>query len=155
MYPYAGVINAAASAAGVPAALLAAVAWRESGFNQMAVGDGGCSCSMFQLHWCGGAGYGYTCQQLQNDISLAASIAASYLRRCLDAFPGDLYRGVAAYRQGVGGVMANGPINLNNYITDILAKYQEYGGDVPPMPVTYASYIIVGIFLGAFLALGR
>ena len=131
--PYATLYHAEGARNGLDGNLVAAVAWRESGHNAAAVGDAGCSCGLMQLNWCGGAGYGYTCQQLQ-DPATNVYLGARYLGACRSAFPGDWTRTIAAYRQGIQGVIDNGPINEANYIDDILNQWAAYAGTTPPPP---------------------
>ncbi len=125
-YPYADLFQSNGAAFGLDPALLAAVAKRESGFNPGAIGDNGTSFGLMQLNIYG-AGAGYSPAQLL-DPATNVYLGARYLRSCADAFPGDWYRAIAAYRQGIYGVQRDGPINEGGYITDILAYWDEYHG---------------------------
>ena len=131
-YPYADIFEAAGDAQGLPRGLLPAIARRESGFDPNAIGDAGTSFGLGQINIYG-AGAGYTPEQLM-DPATNISIMGRHMRTCADAFPGDWYRAIAAYRQGVGGVLAHGPINEGNYISDILNYWQEYSGRSPYGP---------------------
>lgn len=94
--------QAAAAETGVPAALLAAIGFAESGHRWWIPGDkdivvvgAWCSMGLLQLQWCSGVGYGYTADQLAdpelNALVGARHIAARY------AQSGDWYAAIAAW----------------------------------------------------------
>jgi hypothetical protein len=79
----------------ITAALLVAVAWAESGFDQHAVGDGGAACTAWQVH------AGSRCAYLVGDIHAAAREARERMRESLYRCRGrELPKRLAAYCSG-------------------------------------------------------
>jgi soluble lytic murein transglycosylase-like protein len=99
----------AEAATGFPAEILRGIAAIESCFKVKAVGDGGLSLGMFQLH----SRWHESRVEKWGEFDPAdpfesAVIAGRIMRENLIAFDGDLTMAVAAYRQGVAGVKRNG-----------------------------------------------
>lgn len=141
---------AAAQAFLVDKELLAAVWWKESNFNPLAVGDLDCGVALGggQQNLAGaGAKYRENPSALL-DPRINAMATAEYLRACLDAFAGDKGRAVSAYNQGIGGATRSDwyAVNGANYVEPIMAKYREFleNGLVPELdpgiPERYREY---------------
>lgn len=124
IYPYADIFAKAAAPLGLDPGLLAAIARRESNFNPNAVGDNNTSFGLMQLN-IHGAGKGWTREQLL-DPDVNINLGATYLNDCRRAFPDDWRKAIAAYRQGIQGVKDNGPIDHENYLSDIFRFWEEY-----------------------------
>lgn len=94
---------------GCPAEILRGIAGVESNFIESAIGDEGLSHGMFQLHseW-----YDSRVEKYGKfdpfDPGDAAIIAGYIIQENLRSFDGDLRLAIAAYRQGVAGVLQNG-----------------------------------------------
>jgi hypothetical protein len=109
----------AESVTGFSAEVLRGIAATESRFKVKVVGDGGMSLGMFQLHsrwheervkkW---GDFDPT------DPYESAVIAARIMQENLRAFEGDLRKAVAAYNQGVSGVLRRGVIQ--QYVDEVL-----------------------------------
>lgn len=97
--------------------LLVAVIMAESGGNPHAVGDDRHSFGLMQLH-IQGAGSNYTPAQLLSP-SLNIEVGAGYLRSCLDAFPGDEDRAIAAYNAGIGAMQQSQEIFNIGYVRSV------------------------------------
>jgi hypothetical protein len=101
----------AESVTGFSAEILRGIAATESRFHADAIGDGGMSLGMFQLHsrW-----HEFRADKWGEfdpaDPFDSAVIAARIMRENLEAFSGDLRSAIAAYRQGAAGVRENGVI---------------------------------------------
>jgi soluble lytic murein transglycosylase-like protein len=126
---------------GVAMATVLAVAMAESGMDPNALGDYTAegipeSFGLMQLH-VRGAGYGYTREQLL-DLHTNVDIGVRYLRACLDAFPGDLYTGLSAYNQGIGGAKERGWTFNRTAVERYIYWYERFldegyeGGPAPP-----------------------
>jgi LysM repeat protein len=94
--------------------LVAGVISAESAFDEKALGDANgdgapYSFGLMQLH-IQGAGFGHRPRLLLN-VPYNVDVGAAYLRRCLDAFGGDVDLAVSAYNQGIGGARSRGIIN--------------------------------------------
>jgi hypothetical protein len=104
---------------GFSAEVLRGIAATESHFRVMAVGDGGMSLGMFQLHsrW-----HESRVEKWGEfdpiDPFESAVIAGRIMQENLLAFGGDLRLAIAAYKQGVRGVKENGAIDW--YVEAIL-----------------------------------
>lgn len=131
--PYSALFLAYAATYSVPAALPAAIAHWESGFNPNAIGDAGHSIGLMQLHD-QGAGYGWTIAQ-RRDPATNIDVGTAYVRRCLDAFGGDLRFAISAYNQGIGGARDRGWEFNRHYVDGILSLYRMYSGAELELPV--------------------
>ena len=104
---------------GCSAEVLRGIAGAESHFTEMAVGDNGLSHGMFQLHsqW-----HDYRVEKYGEfdpfDPADAAIIAGYIIQENLRAFKGDLRLAIAAYRQGVAGVLQKGATDW--YVDSVL-----------------------------------
>lgn len=141
-------LRAAAEQEEVDLALLAAIAWKESGFNPLAVGDlyAGVSLGLGQINLEGaGAAYRENPHKLLDPYE-NARVMARYVKDCQQAFPTDLLRGISAYNQGIGG--AQQPtwweVNGETYVEPVmanLAQIQREGlEEVPAVPDKWAQY---------------
>jgi hypothetical protein len=94
---------------GCSAEILRGIAGVESDFIATAIGDGGLSHGMFQLHslW-----HNYRIEKYGEfdpfNPADAAIIAGYIIQENMKSFEGDIRLAIAAYRQGVAGVMQNG-----------------------------------------------
>jgi soluble lytic murein transglycosylase-like protein len=119
--PYASVINAAAARTGVPAALIAAVAKQESGFNATAVSGAGAQ-GIMQLMPATAKGLG-----VSNPLDATQSIngGADYLASMLKKFNGNTSLALAGYNAGPGAVLKYGGVppyaETQNYVRNVLA----------------------------------
>jgi hypothetical protein len=104
---------------GFSAEILRGIAATESRFKTEAVGDGGMSFGMFQLHsrW-----YESRAEKWgefdPTDPFESAVIAGRIMQENLIAFNGDLRLAIAAYRQGVSDVLRRGA--TQRYVDDVL-----------------------------------
>ncbi|MFJ9315115.1 transglycosylase SLT domain-containing protein [Pimelobacter simplex] len=118
--PYAGLIDAAAARTGVPAALLAAVAKQESGFDPRAVSPAGAQ-GLMQLMPGTARGLGVTDAF---DPAQAIDGGARLLRSLLDRF-GRTDLALAAYNAGPGAVSRYGGIppypETQRYVRNVMA----------------------------------
>jgi cell wall-associated NlpC family hydrolase len=127
--PYDGMIVQAAHDAGIPPALLKAVAKAESGFNPNATSPAGAQ-GMMQLMPGTAAGLGVT-----NPFDPMQSLegGARYLRRQLDAFGGDMQKAVAAYNAGPAAVTRYGGIppypETQAYVPRVMGYFAEFSPD--------------------------
>lgn len=111
---------------GVETALIRAIIQQESGGNPNAKGDYDSagvphSFGLMQLND-KGAGAGYSREYLL-DIDNNVNIGTKYLKGCLDAFGGDLKKGISAYNQGIGGVVSRGWTYNRAYVERVLSYY--------------------------------
>ena len=119
--PYASIINAAAARTGVPAALIAAVAKQESGFNPSAVSSAGAQ-GIMQLMPATAKGLG-----VSNPLDAAQSIngGADYLASMLRKFDNNTSLALAGYNAGPGAVLKYGGIppyaETQKYVRNVLA----------------------------------
>jgi hypothetical protein len=104
---------------GFPAEILRGIAATESHFKVKAVGDGGMSFGMFQLHsrWHESRAEKWG-EFDPADPFESAVIAGRIMQENLIAFNGDLRMAIAAYRQGVSGVLRRGATQW--YVDDVL-----------------------------------
>jgi len=119
-------IKRIASEEHIDAALALATAEEESGFDPRAVGDSGCSFGLFQANRCGGAGTGYSVDQLTDPDFNARQFAARIRDTAAHgayATPGEL--AAAAQR----------PANPTAYADAVNALYRKYAPDVAAAPV--------------------
>ncbi len=118
----------AAQEAGVPPALVKAVAKAESGFNPGAVSPAGAS-GLMQLMPGTARGLGVT-DPFDPLQSLRGG--ARYLRAQLDRFGGDPSLALAAYNAGPGAVAKYGGIppyaETQAYVPRVLGYFQQFGG---------------------------
>jgi soluble lytic murein transglycosylase-like protein len=120
-------IRDASARHGVSETLVAAVAWRESGFNPAAVSPKGAR-GVMQL-------MPATARTLGVDpADPAANIdgGADYLSRMLRRFDGDLAKSLAAYNAGPEAVERYGGVppyaETTNYVRSVLARITALGG---------------------------
>jgi soluble lytic murein transglycosylase-like protein len=126
-------IRQAAAEERVAPELVAAVVWKESTFNPLAVGDLTCGVALgLGQQNLAGAGAVF----LDNPSALLdpltnARATAKYLREGLDRFAGYTARAVSGYNQGMGGASHADwyQVNGTNYVDPILAKMEEYRRD--------------------------
>jgi hypothetical protein len=109
----------AESVTGFSAEVLRGIAATESRFKAKAVGDGGVSFGMFQLH----SRWHESRVEKWNDFDPtdpfeSAVIAGRIMQENLATFNGDLRMAIAAYRQGVSGVLKRGVVQW--YVDDVL-----------------------------------
>ncbi len=115
-------IGLAAERQQVDPALVVAMVEVESGFDPAAVGDGGMSYGLMQLHL-EGAGAGYTPEWLL-DVSNNLELGTAFLRACVDRFP-SLNYAVSAYNQGIAGAEQRGIIN-QGYVNQVLQGQKRW-----------------------------
>jgi cell wall-associated NlpC family hydrolase len=124
---YASEIATAAKAAGIDPALLAAVAWTESGFAPGATSPAGAQ-GLMQLMPRTAAGLGVSDP---TDPAQALAGGARYLRQQIDAF-GRVDHALAAYNAGPTAVRRSGGIppyeETQNYVTRVLDRFRTLGG---------------------------
>jgi len=118
---------------GVDENLIYAIIQQESGFNPNALGDKDAwgnphSFGLMQLYD-KGAGAGYSPEYLL-DIYNNVNIGTNYLKRCLDAFGGDIVMAVSAYNQGISGARVRGWTYNRDYVDSVLANYESFKGIV-------------------------
>lgn len=123
------VIMLAARLCDVPGPLIAAVIMVESSFNLHAVGDHDAegiphSFGPMMLHD-RGAGAGWPQDTLLN-WQFNIILGSDYLKRCLDAFPGNKKMALAAFSQGIPGTAYRGYAPKEGYVEKILALEKEY-----------------------------
>lgn len=115
-------LERAAQTRGLPAALITAVAWQESRFRPDSVSSKG-AVGVMQLTQAAAQEAGVD----RFDVWQNIEGGATYLRRQLDAYGGDLNLALAAYNAGPGAVRRYGgvpPFNeTRNYVTAVLADY--------------------------------
>jgi cell wall-associated NlpC family hydrolase len=125
--PYAGAIARAAAQEGVDPALLASVAWSESGFRPAARSGAG-AIGLMQLMPATAAGMGVD----PTDPEQALVGGARYLRIQLDRFGGRTDLALAAYNAGPTAVRKHGGIppypETQTYVTRVLDRYHQLGG---------------------------
>jgi len=143
-------LHQAAAEASVDPSLLAAIWWQESNFRPLAVGDigAGVSLGLGQLNLSGAGAEWRNDPSALLDPPTNARASAAYLRRCLDAFLGDIPRGISAYNQGVGGASKELWFRVNGsaYVDPVLgylATIQREGLEEtwdPGIPEGYREY---------------
>jgi len=125
--PYAGAIAQAAASEGVDPALLASVAWTESGFRADARSGAG-AVGLMQLMPATAAGLGVD----PLDPAQALAGGGRYLRTQLDRFGGQADLALAAYNAGPTAVRKYGGIppyqETQNYVSRVLDRYRQLGG---------------------------
>jgi cell wall-associated NlpC family hydrolase len=126
--PYDDMIKQAATEAGVPPALVKAVAKAESGFNPQSTSGAGAQ-GLMQLMPGTARGLGVTDPY---DPLQSLRGGARYLRQQLDRFGGDYSKAIAAYNAGPGAVAKYGGIppyaETQAYVPRVLGYFQEFGG---------------------------
>ena len=106
--------------------LIAAIISQESGFNPLAIGDNMRSFGLMQLNL-DGAGHGHDPSRLlEMDYNLETGVA--YLRRCLDAYPDDPPRAIAAYNRGITGARPPFDPLTDPYVRSVLSTHALYQG---------------------------
>ncbi len=103
--------------------LITAIISAESSFNPLAIGDNGDSYGLMQLYL-GGAGYGHLPSQLL-EIDYNLEVGVAYLRQCIDAYPDELPRAVAAYNRGIDGASWLDSPEADAYVDKVL-DWAEY-----------------------------
>jgi soluble lytic murein transglycosylase-like protein len=125
--PYTAAIARAAAQEGVDPALLASVAWSESGFRPQATSGAG-AVGLMQLMPATAAGMGVD----PTDPEQALVGGARYLRVQLDRFGGRTDLALAAYNAGPTAVRKHGGIppypETQTYVTRVLDRYHQLGG---------------------------
>ena len=114
---------------GVELALALGLSVCESGLDPNAEGDYDAagvphSFGLMQLYDAG-AGYGHTREELLN-LDNNTDWGCAYLRSCIDAFPGDIYTGVSAYNQGIGGARERGWSLNAPYVRNVLFYRDQF-----------------------------
>jgi cell wall-associated NlpC family hydrolase len=126
--PYDAMITQAANEAGVPPALVKAVAKAESGFDPKSTSGAGAE-GLMQLMPDTARGLGVTdpydpLQSLQG--------GAKYLRQMLDRFGGDYEKAIAAYNAGPNAVARYGGIppyaETQAYVPRVMGYFRDFGG---------------------------
>lgn len=123
---------------GAPAAELAGIVHVESGWNANAVGDGGHSIGLTQLHDAGlGAGLGLKRYDPYVNLSVAAK---ALTRRYHEIYPGDIDRAIGAHNAGDPQIMQWGehwrdipnglPGGVGEYVETVKAAGETYRSDV-------------------------
>lgn len=120
--PYVADIQSAAAQAGISPALVAAVAWQESGFRTTATSSAGAQ-GLMQLMPATAAALGVTDPTDPQQNLLAG---AKYLARQLQAFDGRVDLALAAYNAGPNAVRNAGGVpdypETQSYVKSVLAK---------------------------------
>jgi cell wall-associated NlpC family hydrolase len=126
--PYDAMITQAANEAGVPPALVKAVAKAESGFDPKAISGAGAQ-GLMQLMPGTARGLGVT-DPLDPMQSLRGG--AKYLRQMLDRFGGDYEKAIAAYNAGPGAVAKYHGVppyaETQAYVPRVMGYFQDFGG---------------------------
>jgi cell wall-associated NlpC family hydrolase len=136
---YDGMIVQAAHDAGIPPALLKAVAKAESGFDPNATSPAGAQ-GMMQLMPGTARGLGVT-----NPLDPMQSLegGARYLRRQLDAFGWDMQKAVAAYNAGPAAVTRYGGIppfaETRAYVPRVMGYFAQFSPDPANAPAPAAA----------------
>jgi soluble lytic murein transglycosylase-like protein len=129
--PYGDEITAAAKRHGLDPALLAGLIRQESGFNPNAGSSAGAQ-GLTQLMPGTAAGLGVTDSL---DPAQAIEGGAEYLAEQLEAFGGDVARGLAAYNAGPGAVQRFGGVppyaETQDYVRKVQAFAAEYRAAAP------------------------
>jgi len=119
----------AAGAYDVPPSLILGVIEIESNFSPFALGDyiqgTPQSLGLMQLNIGGGAGTHYPIAfllEVKNNVALGTR----YLAACLEAFEGDVMKGVSAYNQGIQGVKDRGWEFNKPYVDKVLEAQKKY-----------------------------
>jgi hypothetical protein len=122
-----GILAQAASDHGVPAALVMAIAWQESNWNQSARGGSG-EIGLMQILPATGdmlnAGHGtsYDIWTAQGNAELGAMFLSDLLR----TEHGCLTCAISAYNEGPGNFATHGYLNWQSYVAPVLALMQRY-----------------------------
>lgn len=111
-------INENANKYGVDAALLAAIAEQESGFNQGSQSEAG-AVGIMQLMPPTAEGLGVDATDLAGNIEGGAK----YIRQMLDQFGGDVHKALEAYNGGPGGV---GTAQTMKYADEVMQRYEKF-----------------------------
>ena len=104
--------------------LVAAIIRVESAWNPHAIGDYFRSYGLMQLN-IDGAGHGHLPSRLL-EVDYNLEVGVAYLRRCLDAYPDDLPRAIAAYNRGVAGAAPPFDPATNGYVVAVLESADHY-----------------------------
>lgn len=116
------VLDAWADALGLPRDVLYGIVQTESGFDPDAVGDNGASWGLMQVQVPTAAGLGFTGTGPDLlDPNTNIQWGATYLRRMLDRFNGDITSAISAYNAGPGGVGTN-----PGYIAEVQANASDF-----------------------------
>jgi hypothetical protein len=126
--PYDSMITQAANEAGVPPALVKAVAKAESGFDPKATSGVGAQ-GLMQLMPGTARGLGVTDPY---DPMQSLRGGAKYLRQMLDRFGGDYEKAIAAYNAGPGAVAKWGGVppyaETRAYVPRVMGYFRDFGG---------------------------
>jgi len=122
--------------------LVAGLIQVESAFNPHALGDGGLSHGLMQLHE-KGAGSGVPPWRLHS-IANNVRIGCAYLRVCIDA-TGNVEDGLSAYNQGLAGWKAGGTsLNYESYVQPVLTWRYRFA-DSGIERLEYPEFYVQGI----------
>lgn len=117
---------------GVPLELAEAHAMAESNYNPDALGDyeNGVPMSFGAMQcYLKGACSGLTPEEAAKpEVNIHRCV--SYIRSCLDAFPGDIRTAISAYNQGISGARARGWTFTKVYVERVLSYMGGFRGIV-------------------------
>jgi soluble lytic murein transglycosylase-like protein len=102
--------------------LITAIIATESAFDPLAIGDSGQSYGLMQLHL-RGAGHGQLPTDLL-DLDRNLELGVAYLRECLDAYPEDRFRAIAAFNRGIAGARSLDEPERDSYVRKVLEHQQ-------------------------------
>jgi cell wall-associated NlpC family hydrolase len=126
--PYDSMITQAANEAGVPPALVKAVAKAESGFDPRSTSGAGAQ-GLMQLMPGTARGLGVTDPY---DPLQSLRGGAKYLRQMLDRFGGDYEKAIAAYNAGPGAVARYNGVppyaETQAYVPRVMGYFHDFGG---------------------------
>lgn len=122
----ASLIRQTAARYNLPANLLLAIAWQESGWTQHVIArDGGIGAMQVMPYTAGGlnqqVGQRYDPYKLAGNVELGAI----FLQSLWHTFPGDLDKVISAYNQGAWGVQHRGIQNWS-YVKNVRALMERY-----------------------------
>ena len=104
---------------GVPAELVAAILFQESGFRPDALNDGGEKGRDRGIGQINSNAFPNVTDEQAFNQSFGVDFATKTLRSTIAAFPGDLRKGILAYNRGIRGVREGRP-DVNNYVQGVI-----------------------------------